>query len=209
MAITYYEGERINFRPLELEDEALCRRWVNDPANWKTLGRMLPVNAVREREFIQSQYASPTDLSLGIVTRDTGTLIGLAGLGGISGVNRTAEFGLLIGERTSQSKGYGTEATRLMLRYGFSELNLNRIELRVLETNSRGIRAYERAGFVREGCDREAVFRGGRYVDMYRYSILRDEWQHRRNGEFTQEEDGLLQNDDDDASDVSLAAMCV
>lgn len=207
MTITYYDGDRILFRPLELEDEPLCRQWINDPKNWRTLGRVFPVNEMREREFIESQYKTETNVALGIVAKETGALIGIAALGGMSGVNRSAEFGLIIGDRESQSRGYGTEATQLMLRYGFCELNLNRIELRVFETNPRGIRAYERAGFVREGCDRQGIYRGGRYVDVYRYSILRNEWQANRDSAHRSGEEASAS--DDDASDVMFAAMCV
>ncbi len=63
-----------------------------------------------------------------------------------------------------------------MLRLGFEEFNLNRIELDVLASNHRAIRAYEKAGFVAEGRSREAIFRGGRFVDLLRYAILRWEW---------------------------------
>lgn len=177
MGIHYYEGQRIYLRPLELEDEALLRRWFNDPANWSTLARFLPVNQQREREFIERLYKSTEDLAWGVVVREGDRLIGAAGLHRIAHVNRSAEFGIIIGDRDYQSRGYGTEATRLVVQYGFEELNLNRIGLSVFSDNERGIRAYRRAGFEQEGRRRQAFFRNGGYHDELCFGLLRSDWQ--------------------------------
>jgi RimJ/RimL family protein N-acetyltransferase len=82
-----------------------------------------------------------------------------------------------------QNRGYGTEAASLCLRYGFEELNLNRIALSVFSHNWRAIRLYQRTGFVHEGCLREAVYRHGQYYDEYRFAMLRDEWRYRNSKE--------------------------
>jgi RimJ/RimL family protein N-acetyltransferase len=78
-------------------------------------------------------------------------------------------------------KGYGTEATRLMIQYGFMELNLNRIQTQDMEENIGGWRADEKAGFKYEGTIREAIMRFGTYHDVRIYSILRREFMERQN----------------------------
>jgi RimJ/RimL family protein N-acetyltransferase len=183
MAVKYYEGERIYFRPFELSDETLLRKWVNDPRNWRTLARSSPVNELREREFIEKLYTAGDEVALGVVVREDDRLIGAAALRGIGLPNRSASFGILIGDVEFQSQGYGTEATELMLKLGFEEYNLNRIELDVFSSNPGGIRAYEKAGFVLEGRLREAHFKGGHYVDVLKYSVLRWEWAQSRRTE--------------------------
>jgi RimJ/RimL family protein N-acetyltransferase len=82
----------------------------------------------------------------------------------------------MIGDKTYWTQGYGTEAVRLLIKHGFNSLNLNRIFLRVFENNPRAIRAYEKAGFVHEGRERQAEFRDGRYIDVLLMSILKDEF---------------------------------
>ncbi|HQE20210.1 MAG TPA: GNAT family protein, partial [Aggregatilineales bacterium] len=77
-------------------------------------------------------------------------------------------------------RGYGSDAVCVLLRFGFDELNLHRIELGVFDSNQRGIRAYEKAGFVEEGRRREVLWREGRYHDMILMSILEDEWRARQ-----------------------------
>ncbi len=176
MTVKYYEGQRIYLRPIELSDEPRLRRWINDPAVWRTLDRGLPINELREREYIEKLYTSKDILNLGIVLKDQDRLIGCAGLAKINPVNRSAVFGILIGETECHSQGFGTEATSLFLKLGFEEYNLNRIELTVFANNPGGIKAYERAGFVLEGRSRQAYFRGGRYIDVLGYAVLRSEW---------------------------------
>jgi RimJ/RimL family protein N-acetyltransferase len=110
------------------------------------------------------------------VVRDQDRLIGTTGLNQIDWRARRAVFGICVGDVDFQSRGYGIEAVRLVLRYGFEELNLNRIALSVFSHNLRAIRCYQKAGFVHEGCLREAWFQGGRYLDEYKFAILRDEW---------------------------------
>ena len=82
-----------------------------------------------------------------------------------------------IGEPDFWSKGYGTDAMRVMLRYGFTELNLHRISLTVFEVNPRGIRSYEKCGFKHEGRIREFLLRDGKRSDMLLMGVLRSEWE--------------------------------
>lgn len=177
MKVTYYEGERIYLRPLELADEPRFRVWVNDPANWSTLGKAFPTNERREREFLEKLYETNDQCLLGVVVREADRLIGSVSLRDMHPVNRCGTFGLLVGDLEQQGKGYGSEATRLMVRMGFEEFNLNRIQLSVMAHHERAVRLYERAGFVLEGRSREAYFRQGRYVDALRYAILRSDWE--------------------------------
>lgn len=174
--VIYYMGRRIYFRSPEPEDEPLLRRWVNDPRVWSTLKFRGPRNAIHQREWIESLGKTRTEHTFGIVVRETDRLIGTAGLHGIDPFNRSATFGLCIGDAAFRGKGYGTEATRLAMRYGFQELNLNRIELSVFGHNWRAIRVYQKCGFVHEGCLRQAVYRHGQYQDEYKFAILREEW---------------------------------
>ncbi len=78
----------------------------------------------------------------------------------------------MIGEPSFWSHGYGTEAMRVVLRYGFDVLGLNKISLDVLEYNTRALRTYERLGFQREGVHREDIYKDGRFVNVMRMSIL-------------------------------------
>ncbi|GMV95896.1 MAG: hypothetical protein AMXMBFR83_02650 [Phycisphaerae bacterium] len=174
--VVYLLGRRIYFRPLELEDEPLLRRWLNDPRVRVRLCHRPPVTATRERAYLEELGQDRTHYAFGIVVKANDALIGSAGLRNIDPISRSATFGILIGDLASQGRGYGTEATRLMLKFAFQELNLNRVELAVIGSNWRAIRVYQKCGFVPEGCLRQAVFRDGQYEDEYRFAVLREEW---------------------------------
>ncbi len=103
-------------------------------------------------------------------------VIGSCGLFEISPKNRSAEFGIVIGEQANWGKGYGSDAAKITLRFAFEELGLNRVFLDVLATNQRAVRSYEKAGFVLECTRRQAVWRDGDYHHACRMGILRDEW---------------------------------
>jgi RimJ/RimL family protein N-acetyltransferase len=101
-----------------------------------------------------------------IYERTTMRPIGTTGLTSINYLHRTAEFGVGIGERDCWGKGYGTEATRLILDYAFNVLGLHNLMLRVFSYNERAIRAYLRAGFREIGRRRQAQRIGSQVYDV-------------------------------------------
>jgi RimJ/RimL family protein N-acetyltransferase len=103
--------------------------------------------------------------------------IGFVGLDGFNWVAGDAWVGIGIGEPEYWGRGYGTEAMKLVLGYGFRELNLHRVSLCVFEYNQRGYKSYLKAGFVEEGREREWIKRDGRHWDMVYMGILRTEWE--------------------------------
>jgi RimJ/RimL family protein N-acetyltransferase len=103
-------------------------------------------------------------------------LIGFVGLSWSNPGQGDAFTGIGIGDPLRWGKGFGTDAMRLLLRYAFTELNLRRVSLSVMEYNPRAIRSYLKAGFVEEGCERSAIHREGRRWDMIYMGILQDDW---------------------------------
>jgi diamine N-acetyltransferase len=86
-------------------------------------------------------------------------------------------LGIFIGEKNQWSQGYGREAIGLLLGYGFNELNLHRIYLRVDASNTQGIRCYIHCGFVEEGRLRDNTYHQGQFEDQLIMSVLRPEYQ--------------------------------
>jgi RimJ/RimL family protein N-acetyltransferase len=90
---------------------------------------------------------------------------------------RHCMFWIGIGEAQFRGSGYGSDAIRVLLRFAFLEMNLNRVGLEVMSYNIRAITTYERLGFVHEGRQREMVIRDGVYYDILLMGILRREWE--------------------------------
>jgi len=170
-------GDKIYLRGLEEGDlEGNYFQWFNDQDNDVfTSHAMYPNTPQRMRDFFQrvTDYRScRNDLVLAIISRENDQHIGNIGLHQINWVDRHARLSIIIGERAAQSKGYGTEAVRLLVDYAFVKLNLHRIGLGVHEDNLGAIRAYQKVGFVEEGRFRDHALRGGRYRDTVCMSIL-------------------------------------
>ena len=172
-------GERIRFRHAEREDLPTFVRWINDPEVRAGIAMYLPMSLASEETWFENMLKRPPDeqpLGIEIQDGDEWKIIGNCSFFNIETIDRSAEVGIMIGEKTEWNKGYGTEAMQLLLKHGFETLNLNRICLRVYSTNSRAIRAYEKSGYVVEGLQREAHYLDGKYVDAIMMSVLRSEW---------------------------------
>lgn len=172
-------GERLRLRAAEKEDLSRFVCWLNDPDVRQFLLMNLPLSMADEERWFEQMQAQPASEHVLVIEAKMGQdwlPIGNTSLMNIDWVNRSAEVGIFIGEKSFWNQGYGRETMRLMLKHGFETLNLNRIWLRVFENNPRGIRAYERAGFQHEGRMRQALYQSGRYFDVLIMSVLRDEW---------------------------------
>ncbi|AEH50746.1 GNAT family N-acetyltransferase [Pseudothermotoga thermarum] len=168
-------GEKIRLRPIEMSDlDRLLN--INDSDIRANLALVFPLNRIREEEWIRSLYSEDRNIVFAVEPIDETKLIGTVGLHSINWVNRTAEFGIAITDKNYWNKGLGTEATLLILRYGFLTLNLHRISLHVYEYNKRAIHVYEKCGFKHEGVLREARYYNGKYHDVIVMGILADEF---------------------------------
>ena len=158
-------GEKIALGPARRDLLPLYQRWINDFEVIRTLGaRLRPMTwEAEEAWYVET---SKSDTLFTIYERATMRPIGNTGLHDIDHLHRTAEFGILIGEKECWGKGYGTETTRLMLDYGFNGLGLHNIMLTAFSFNERGLRAYTRAGFREIGRRREAFRLGGDAYDV-------------------------------------------
>ncbi|MGD9675232.1 MAG: GNAT family N-acetyltransferase [Candidatus Bipolaricaulia bacterium] len=177
MDCPFLVGERLYLRPLDEADLDRCMKWINDPELLPFLMRRTPMGRSAEREWLLQQGRSETSFSVAIVLKDGDRHIGNAGLHGVHPFNRSAEFGILIGEANGRERGYGSEAARLLIGHGFRELGLHRIQLHVYAFNERARRAYEKVGFRVEGTKREAYYRNGQFHDVIVMSILASEWE--------------------------------
>jgi diamine N-acetyltransferase len=172
-------GKRIRLRAIEKEDLPIFVSWLNDPEVRRNLQLFQPLSLAQEEEWFKATLQQPVEkqpLMIEIKIDEGWQPVGDVGFLKICTIDRTAEIGIFIGEKKFWGQGYGTETMRLMLNHGFKELNLNRIYLRVYETNLRGIRSYEKAGFKLEGRLRQDRFMDGKYIDVLLMSVLRSEF---------------------------------
>ena len=168
-------GEKVYLSPISTEDMDLFMKWVNDPEiGHTTTFHSRVISLTQEVEFVDSMAKGGNTFS--IVTLDGDRVIGNCSFFRVDNINRSAEVGIMIGEKDLQGKGYGTDALRLLVKFGFENRNYNSIFLRVNAYNTRGIACYERVGFKKQGVHRQAIIRGNRKYDMIYMDILADEY---------------------------------
>jgi RimJ/RimL family protein N-acetyltransferase len=138
---------------------------------------VLPPSEATARAEIGEWHANKTtDTGFSIETlADEPKLVGSIGLFGAGVKDRCGTLGIFLG-REFVGRGYGTDAVRVIVSYGFREIGLHRIQLNVYAFNIRAVSAYRSAGFVEEGRRRKAVLHDGEWYDEVLMSILDDEW---------------------------------
>jgi RimJ/RimL family protein N-acetyltransferase len=172
-------GERIRLRALERSDLPQFLTWLNDPEVTENLFLMHPLSMEEEEKWFEGMNKRPLyerPLCIEVREPDHWHLIGNLSLMDFQWTHRSAELGIVIGDKAHWNQGYGTEAINLLVKHAFDELNLHRVWLRVYDTNPGGMRCYEKVGFQHEGTLREAVYKHGEYINMHVMSILRHEW---------------------------------
>ena len=171
-------GEKCYLSPCRPEDAAKWAQWENDLEVTLPLGdeAYCPSSPEKSEEWLR-EALKRQDHIFSIVDLATDEVIGRCLLFNLDQVNRQAMLGIVIGEKSYWSKGYGQEATRLLVDYAFNLLNLNSLMLGVFAFNTRAIQCYRNVGFKEIGRRRQARILGGQKHDAILMDILAEEFE--------------------------------
>ena len=177
-ASNLFRGELVRLVAPSERDSPVLARWSEDADFLRSMDSdyARPLSPEEAALRLNPQEVDPNKVEFHLRTLADDRLIGFVALHSIEWNNGAGVLAVGIGEPKYRGKGYGTDALRLMLHYAFHELNLFRIGLDVIATNTRAIHTYEKLGFQHEGQMRGAVLRDGRRSDRIFMGILRDEW---------------------------------
>jgi RimJ/RimL family protein N-acetyltransferase len=177
-------GARVFLRALETRDlDSLISTYRDFDLQLTTDGDAPPLSDAQVRAFWTEIIEHPgDDLRYFAVeplpgSPGAGGMVGGCSLQHIDLRNRHAELAIFMVAQDWRGQGYGTEAVRLLLRYGFEVVRLDKVYLGVYDFNESGMRSYERVGFRYEGRLRQMLHYDGRYWDEWRMGILRGEWE--------------------------------
>ena len=178
--ILMFNGEKVTLRALEMNDlDKILKYWNNWDLR-RSLLTNLPISKISEEEWLRKAVKDDPfrdgAIHLAIEDKLTSEYMGNVGLFNIDLKSKRAEFGIAIMNREHFNKGFGTDATKVLLWVGFHVLNLHSIYLRVINFNERGIQAYIKAGFKHAGVFREASYAEGSYHDMIVMDILKKDF---------------------------------
>jgi len=171
------KGPRITLRPLKLSDAPNYVRWFSDKNVIKYLALQEPITLKEECKYIKNLTRDKSHINYAIINEEK-KHIGSAGFNGINKKDKRAAFGIFIGEKDQWGKGYAGECIKLLANYLFKKLKFNRFELEASVANTRGVKAYKKAGFVLEGVRRKWHFNKitRKFEDVAFMGILREDW---------------------------------
>ena len=182
-------GQLVRLTAMNAETAAEAfARWDLDSEYLRHLDSdpQLPNRAKKIREDIEKdQNEDPNSIALSVHTLADDRLIGFVAFDGVNWRHGDTFVAIGIGDPAYRGNGYGTEAMRVMLRYGFLELNLQRVQLNVFSYNERAIKSYLKVGFVVDGRQRGMLRRDGQRWDFVYMSVLRAEWVAMNNDQLT------------------------
>jgi RimJ/RimL family protein N-acetyltransferase len=170
-------GSLIRLRPLTADDASVMFESLSDPETMRLTGTHESFTLEQVRAFCE-RVPDEVDRVDYIIESlaDPGVAQGEAVLNDIDRDNHIATFRIALYGPDRFSKGMGTEATRLIVEFGFEILNLHKIELEVYAFNTRAKRVYDKIGFVEEGVRRDALLWEGERVDAIMMGLLRTEF---------------------------------
>ena len=171
------KGPRITLRPIKLSDAPNYVCWFDDKKVIKYLASQEPLTLKKEYEYIKNLARNKNNINYAIINEEK-KHIGSAGFHEINWKDKRAVFGIVIGEKDQWWKGYAGECIKVLADYLFKKLKFNRFELDVSVANSRGVKAYKKAGFIFEGVKRKHHFNKvtKKFEDTAFMSILRADW---------------------------------
>ena len=171
------ETERLLLRPITVEDMGFVYELFSRPETNRYSGHE-ELGSLEEAEELYDKYmrpGPPSRFRVAVELKETGEPVGTLGLYSYSERDGRAELGYDLLEE-HWGRGIMTESVREVVRYGFEEIGLNRIEATIDPENTRSVRLVERLGFRREGFLRERFFYSGKRRDELVYGLLKSDW---------------------------------
>lgn len=162
-------GKKVKLRPLLKMDLIKINSWRNSiEIKENALLHPFPVTFENDENWFEkvSVDNSNKQVFFCVETIENNELIGYTQLFNINWVNRNCYFGIIIGESSARGKGFGKEATQLILNYSFTCFNLHKVLLEVSINNEKAINLYKSIGFKQEGELCEQYFLNGKYVNV-------------------------------------------
>jgi RimJ/RimL family protein N-acetyltransferase len=176
MQAPFLISERLYLRPIERRDLPILHTFFNDPQIRALTGEVRPTSESGMEAFLERIGNDPERVWFAIVLKDGDRVIGECGLLRMFPTWRTTDMSMIIGDQAAWGLGYGTEAVHLLLDYAFGSLNFHRIAIGVVSSNERALDFWEKAGFKREGLQRDGYFIRHHYEDFVMLSLLEDEF---------------------------------
>jgi diamine N-acetyltransferase len=165
--------ENIKIRAFKEDDIWILHKWINDPEIIQFTNYYRPISEMEQKDWFEAIHKNKNQFVFGIEELSTNKLIGTCGLYDYDSVNSKAELRMKIGDKSQWGKGYGKIALNQLLDFGFQDLNLHRIWLKVLEDNEAAVNLYKKFNFVIEGNLKDDMFIKGHFKNVILMGLIK------------------------------------
>jgi RimJ/RimL family protein N-acetyltransferase len=169
---TVLTGHRVRLRPFTEGDLDTLWEMLNEPEGRRLTGTHQRFTRDASDGWYRSRGQDTDRLDLAIATLDDDRSVGEVAVMDLEPTNRSCSFRIGLSHPDLYGRGYGREATMLVLDHVFDDLRLHRVELDVFAFNHRARRLYQQLGCRGEGIKRDALFQDGRYHDAIQMALL-------------------------------------
>jgi RimJ/RimL family protein N-acetyltransferase len=172
-------GKKTGLRAVEKEDLPYLRDWRNKTSFRRNFREVRELNMFNQEDWFSKTFSNPNDFMFTIVDLENNQPIGACGLLYINWIIRSADFSFYIGKDDwyIDDKGYALDAVRLLIGYGFKNLNLNKIWMELYEFDSKKINFFTKEfSFKQDALLRDNCFEDGKYHDSLIISLLKKEY---------------------------------
>jgi RimJ/RimL family protein N-acetyltransferase len=180
-------GERIYLRAITEEDLPNYFSWLDDQETTRWMQRGIYPNTMDDMRAYLASMQQGGNMFLAIIKKPEHVdrlvkpslkekHIGNISLSNLHPTFRTAEISIIIGVKKSRGNGYGTEAINLIVNHAFTRMNLNRLQAGTVVKNVGSIRAFEKAGFQKEGILKQVYYCEGEYQDIVIMGLIKSDW---------------------------------
>lgn len=172
----FHKGDKITLRTIEEEDLEFLRNGVNHPSVRVFMGNRRPQNLEEQQDFFEGVINSDDGSAHFLVYNKDDEKAGIISLNEKGDkAEKLGEVGLWL-HPDHHGNGYGTEAAKIITRYGFRQLNYHKIYTRAYEGNKASQRIWEKLGYEKEGVHKDHTFTQGEYKDVVYYGTLEGDW---------------------------------
>ena len=175
MDTPFIDDNKFYFRELREDDlQGNWYQWFNDSeVTLYQNKKIFPNSFEKQKEYYDYLLTSKEDVVFAIIDRESNNHIGNVGLHHIDWIHRSAELGIVIGEKEYYGKKYGKKAWELITDYGFNNLNLHRIYALIMDKNIASKKCAEASGFKLQGTIDDYFYKNGKYENVCYYNIIR------------------------------------
>lgn len=165
--------QELCLRPVRISDSDILYQAINDPTLVRFNSPYTPIDEINHQEWLHTIVKD--DKKRIFMIEKENKILGSVKLFDIDLLHRNAEISIRLFNLEDCSQGIGSRALHLLCDHAYRDLGLVRVWLRVFNNNERAIKAYEKAGFLKEGTMRKAVFIDGKFQDVIIMAKVNDE----------------------------------